>query len=265
MIVIDEVSGADTYRLKVTEGLNAPVYLNRSVSNFKLTNLAGGAKYNAVYKVEVAVKINGVFGSFGALCTITTPSSAPVSKIVASQCGTNLAALNTPIFADPVPGVGGFKFEVNDGSTVRTYISMTNSFNLTQLVGGAIYNKTYAIRAVKNPSNLGVFGAYGISCNVTTPAAPASKQFNEEDDAVSTTVIAYPNPYKEDFNLFIKTTDEQAIVLEIYDITGRLLSSKNTSAADINNTVLGTGYSSGIYTIIIKQGDYSKTIKIIKD
>jgi hypothetical protein len=91
------------------------------------------------------------------------------TQVQSSQCGVTLAALNTVISADAVTGAQQYRFEVTNGATVRVYTAATgNSFNLTQLTGGAAFATTYSVKAAVKVNN--VWSAYGTACNITTPA-----------------------------------------------------------------------------------------------
>ena len=50
-----------------------------------------------------------------------------------------------------------------------------------------------------------------------------------------------------------------------YDVTGRLLESRSVEYADINNQEIGNGYTSGVYIVVLKQGNINKSVKVIKN
>jgi len=107
-------------------------------------------------------------------CDGTIDEVAPTSSIQPTQCGVTLINLAQAIYANviyPTPAQG-YRFEVTNGVTVRTYDSATNSFNLLNLAGGATYNTTYSIRvAVKTG---GFWRAYSAVCTVSTPVVPTT-------------------------------------------------------------------------------------------
>uniref|UniRef100_UPI0037BEC5C9 putative metal-binding motif-containing protein n=1 Tax=Flavobacterium sp. TaxID=239 RepID=UPI0037BEC5C9 len=197
LIYADEVIGATTYRFEVSGGGYGTPRVYTAATNinyFNLTQLSGGALYGTTYSIRVGHKSGGVWSAYGASCNVTTPA-APESKVQAAQCGTTLAAISTVILADVAYGATAYRFEVTNGTTVRTFDTAnvtTNFFKLTQLTDGAMYSTTYAIRvAVKYGS--GVWGPYGTSCNVTTPG-PTTNVFPSQCGvtlaSVSTTISA---------------------------------------------------------------------------
>ena len=99
-----------------------------------------------------------------------------ITQVKPAQCGTILANLDTAIVADTIIGSQKYRFEVTNGSTVRTIEAVTNSFTLAQLSGGACFSTAYAIRVAVQYGS--IWYDYGTSCAVTTPniAPTASAQ-----------------------------------------------------------------------------------------
>jgi len=169
--------------------LNTPIYVDviPGATAYRYEVSGGG------YGTPRIFKLSGVWKAYGTACNVTTPT--PTTKVQASQCGVTLATVSTTVYADAVSGISAYRFEVTNGTTVRTFDTAngsTNSFKLTQLTGGAMYSTTYAIRvAVKYGS--GVWGPYGTSCNVTTPG-PTTNVFPSQCGvtlaSVSTTISA---------------------------------------------------------------------------
>jgi len=65
-------------------------------------------------------------------------SACTITQLTASQRGSTLSSLYAPINADASTNATVYRFEVTNGSTVRTFDSLTNSFNLSQLSGGLL-------------------------------------------------------------------------------------------------------------------------------
>ena len=111
-------------------------------------------------------------------CDGTTDEVTPLSSLTVQSCNSLLTYINGTIFAYPFtsfPALGtvqGYRFRVTNGATVRTYDSATNTFNLMQLQGGAVYGTVYTVEVSVKTG--GYYRAYGSSCTVTTPAVPNS-------------------------------------------------------------------------------------------
>jgi len=97
------------------------------------------------------------------------------SKVIDSQCGVTLSALNTLIRANAITGVSRYKFKVVHGATTEIIEPTTSAkwFRLTSLPGGAFYNTTYTISVAVKKNN--VWSDFGDECSVTTPAFPLTK------------------------------------------------------------------------------------------
>ena len=266
------VYGASAYRFEVTNGTSVVTYdLTNTANLFNLTQLVGGAAYATTYSIRVASQVNGVWSAYGTACTITTP--AAITKVRADICGTTLATLSTSVYADALIGVQGYRFEVTDpNNVVRTFDATTNLFNLTQLSGGAAYNTAYSIRVAVKVN--GVWGAYGAACTVSTPAQTTAKitskpvtMTNEQTTPVTGieyNAKAYPNPYTSSFKLELSSDNDENVDISVFDMLGKLLTHRNVYPTDLNSMELGEEYLAGVYNVIIRQGNDTKIIRMIK-
>ena len=75
---------------------------------------------------------------------------------------------------------------------------------------------------------------------------------------------AYPNPYSSAFQLDFTTTSESQVEMRVYDMIGKLIETRQFSAAEMNNQEVGNSYPSGIYNVIVTQGENMKTLRVIK-
>jgi len=162
------VPSVEGYKFEVTNGGNVRT-LETVDATFNLTQLSGGATYATTYSIRVAVRFNGTYGPYGDACTVTTPATAPTTSLQATACGSTLAALNSVLYANSLAGAQMYRFEVTNGALVRTVDKTSYYFKLTELSGEAItYGTTYSVRVAVMTNS--VWGVYGSSCNVTTPA-----------------------------------------------------------------------------------------------
>jgi len=70
------IYGATGYRFEITTGGVTTLY-NSAAYNFMLSQTGVTVAYSTTYTIRVAALINGVYGNYGAACTVTTPP-APV-------------------------------------------------------------------------------------------------------------------------------------------------------------------------------------------
>ena len=76
-------------------------------------------------------------------------------------------------------------------------------------------------------------------------------------------LIVYPNPSSGTFSFRLETTSDELITINIFDMMGRLISSKSTSN-NYEAITIGEDLADGTYISEVMQGDYRKTVKIVK-
>ncbi len=263
------VQFATDYRFKVVYNGTIPTteIIERGINRyFYLTSLASGAVYNRSYTVSVATKCNGTWGSYGDPCTVTSPM-VPATKVQTSQCGIPLATINSPIFADWVPYVTNYSFKVvYTGTTTTTEYfdrGINRYFYLTYLASGAVYNRSYTV-SVATKSN-GVWGEYGTVCTVTTPSNMTRLlQQSKAIEANEVSVKVYPNPFATNFKLDFSSSSESNVEVVIYDMIGRQLEKLQVISSEMNNLEIGNNYPSGVYNVIVRQGEEVRTLRVIK-
>jgi hypothetical protein len=166
--------GAQMYRFEVSNGATViGTYDINSTNpyNFALAKIAG-VTYGTTYSIRVALKLSDIWIAYGNSHNVTTPalSTATIqtTKINNTFCGTTLAALNTKIPASVILNATGYRFEITTAGITTVYDSSTYNFTLAQALVTVNYGTTYAIRVAAQIN--GIYGNYGASCNVTTPA-----------------------------------------------------------------------------------------------
>jgi hypothetical protein len=88
----------------------------------------------------------------------------------------------------------------------------------------------------------------------------STTNLNEE----KATLKVYPNPFSESFKLQFSSSSSEDVKVVAYDVTGRTIETRDVNFADINNQELGSNYQSGMYIVVIKQGEISKSFRVIK-
>ncbi len=254
------VTNATGYRFEITTAGTTTVY-NSIVYNFMLSQAGVVVDWGKTYSIRVAALVNGVYGTYGASCTVATPvlssNTVPLTKVGSAFCNTTLAALDTKIGADVVASATGYRFEIIKGGTTTVYNSLTYNFRLSQTGIVVAYGTTYTIRASALVG--GFYGNYGTSCTVTTPAAPIVRL-----KAKSFEVSAYPNPFETAFNLNIETPSKEAVTIAIYDMMGKLLETHQVNPTEVANLQIGNNFTTGIYNVIVSQANEMQAIRLIR-
>ncbi|MBF2707028.1 T9SS type A sorting domain-containing protein [Flavobacterium soyangense] len=78
-------------------------------------------------------------------------------------------------------------------------------------------------------------------------------------------LVVYPNPSANSFKINYFSPSDENVKVATYDLTGKLLESLSVNYTNINNQEIGNGYAPGVYIIVLKQGNISKSVRVIKD
>ena len=255
------VSGAQGYRFKVTNTATSEVQtIDRVLRVFNLSQL-GSFAYDKTYSVEVAVKYNNVWQPFGNACTVTTPIA--YTKVQTTQCGSQLMTVNDVIYANMVNYAMGYRFRITNTTTNQS-VEVDRPIRDVRLsnIGASEPNTIYTFEvAVRNTD--GTYLPYGEACSIYSPINDTGR-LTSEVGKEQFEVIAYPNPYSDSFNLEVRTTSESQVDIKVYDMMGRLVDFRTTSASEVTSLPLGNSYPSGVYNVIIKQGNNTTTQRVVR-
>ncbi len=256
------VFNAQGYRFEITTGGVTTVY-DSTFYIFILSQAGVVVDYGMTYTIRVAALVNGVYGDYGATCSVATPvlatSSVPTTQVHPNYCGATLAALDTKIPASPVSGATGYRFEITTGGVTTVYDSSTYNFKLSQAGVVVANGTTYAIRVAAKIN--GFYGNYGASCNIYTPGATA----REFTVATEFAVAAYPNPFNSAFKLQVTASTDETIFVSVYDMMGKQIENREVAASEIENATIGQDYATGIYNVLVSQGVNTKTVRLVKN
>ncbi len=259
-IAATTVQNATGYRFEIITGGVTTVY-DSSTYNFRLAD-AGVAAYGTTYAIRVAALVSGTYGNYGASCNVSTPvlalNTVPTTTIQPSFCGATLAALNTKIPAVMVTGATKARFEVTiAGGSPVVYEVAAYNFRLSQTGVAVLYNTDYSIRVAALVG--GVWGNYGASCTITTPAAVISRL-----KAKTFEVSAYPNPSDSAFNLNLETPNKEDVTIAVYDMMGKLVETHQVNPTEVANLQIGSNFAAGIYNVIVSQANEMQAIRLIR-
>lgn len=101
---------------------------------------------------------------------------------------------------------------------------------------------------------------------VTLTTKPVTNQNPSiSDDSIENvplTTTVWPNPSTNSFNLEVQSNSNEKVILTVFDPYGRLLSNQNANSNQI--TTFGKDLKAGTYLVLVRQGNNSKTIKVVK-
>ena len=109
----------------------------------------------------------------------------------------------------------------------------------------------------------GEWGAYGKICILMLPGTTKTTVTSKETMKMFD-VKAYPNPFAENFKLEITTSSHDSLQLKVYDMLGKLVENQFIESTQVEEFEVGANYPSGVYNVIISQGENIKTLRVIK-
>ena len=284
-----QVPGATAYKFEVRDNSGNLIgeYDGNGTYPYQFNlNIAGAIAYNMTYVVRVATYQinNGITTSwaYGPSCTVTTPSppttklTDPIPPSTPGSCGSTISNIWNTLYAYSPAELGyttsGWRFQV---STTATFSSQLGSivtrtvpnFALPQ-IGVTIVPGVYYVRVQMQYNNSGtatwqVDGSgnpiYGAVCTVTV----VSPRGTAKNDTLFS-AKANPNPFTNDFSISVDTVKDEPVAIKVYDLFGREMESRQTNPEEVQTLKMGSTLRSGVYSVIVKQGENIQTLRVIK-
>ena len=215
----------------------------------------------------------------GTAVTYTTPTATDNCSVVSIVRTAGLASGSTfPI------GVNTVTYKVTDGSgntaTCSFTITVIDPYCDNNPNNRKVYvchnGNTICISVNALDTHLG-HGDYLGTCNpvtsksssstVTAESATAVKapaaSVTDNGDAETLTVVTAPNPSSSDFKLQIRSNNNEAVTIQIIDMSGKVMQTVNKVSKGQNVSV-GSAFKAGIYFAEVKQGNTKTIVKLVK-
>jgi hypothetical protein len=253
---------------------------------FEITNSKAVAVNISGWKVDdnsqspvAAVLLNGITSINPGESVIfieTTDLPGKTAAFLSNWFGTTPpAGLRIGSYTGSGIGLSSGGDQVNVYNTTATTPVASVLFGTSPTTTFATFDNTAGINntitAVTSLSTVGVNGAFIAANSATEIGSPGVYLISNTNLGTDTPsivnglqLIAYPNPTGSNFQLNLITENQENVDIKIYDMTGRLLEYHNLNSTEVNNQKLGAGFPIGIYNVLVKQGNTSKSIRIIK-
>ena len=62
----------------------------------------------------------------------------------------------------------------------------------------------------------------------------------------------------------VTTRSEAVVHLKVYDMIGRLIDQRDVEVSNLETSPIGDNYPSGVYNVVVTQGDEVKTVRVVK-
>ena len=198
----------------------------------------------------------------GGLVDVTGPSSVNYSGCnFNNQCDLN-NAFNCWLaqFKTVSSGCGATTSCGGSSSGGATAVFSGDNRVAPNLYCGGTIRVTYTITGSCNQDT--VTATFKVSARTNSCNHSCSKPTTADNEDLS--IKVYPNPFTENFNLSVTNAIETDFTISIYDMIGKLVEERTIKATEINDSPIGDRIPSGVYNVVISNGEIVKTMRVIK-
>ena len=230
-------------------------------------NLSVTTQYRAV------VTIGSCSTVYADPITITVPTKA-VSKGITASASTPAGTVAAPIcLSSSVVKVltatagysGSIQWQVSTTSATAGFSDISGATGVSYTVSNAVSGSNYY--RVKFYNSCAVNDVYSNVLTIVYASClveGGSTTVVARSEAAPFGVIAYPSPFTESFNFNLTTSSEEKVQVMVYDMIGKLIDQKEVSPSEAATLQVGDRYPSGVYNVIVTQGENTKTLRVIK-
>jgi len=195
--------------------------------------------------------------------------SAPLAKTISANATTPSGATATSALCNSTSkmltiaagSIGAIQWQRSTTSSTTGFTDIAGetgvSYTVTNPAVGANYYRARFTNACGVSVNGAAFTLYYKNC--TTAKAVESTTVNLPFE-----VVASPNPFTSSCKLNLTTSSTEIVQVRIYDMIGKLIDKTEVTPSAVNDLQLGTNYPTGVYNVIVSQGDNVKTLRVIK-
>ena len=254
--------GVITWQKKTLIATTWSNVLNSNVTSISTGNLTA----STMFRASVTIGLCSVVTSNEVTVAIV---AAPVSKTLTSNVttpsgGTQTLALCSDFRTTKTLTVGSgsngtIKWQRSTTSSTLGFADISGATGLSYTINQASVGQNWYRAVFTNSCGASVNGAavtlWYKECLTKMADSAIASEFN---------AVAYPNPYSENFNLSLTTSSEDKVGIVVYDMTGRLIERREVSPSDVVEQRIGDRYPSGVYNVVVTQGEEVKTLRVIK-
>jgi hypothetical protein len=174
-IYANPVANATAYQFQFDDGSGPTNVIAQNGDKKIKASLVPGIDYSKTYNVTVRAKVGSTWGTYGNVCTVTTPIIS-TTTLSASFCGVTVPSMNTAIQAISVAGATDYQFRFDDGanpafSKIRSGgVAAINISTVSSIAPSTTYNVDIRVKVG------GTWGNYGTVCTMTTPSNSVTTQ-----------------------------------------------------------------------------------------
>ncbi|MFN7013240.1 MAG: T9SS type A sorting domain-containing protein, partial [Bacteroidia bacterium] len=237
-----------------------------AVSNSNVTALpTGNLSYSTAYKAIVTI---GACSTVETAIAVVNVVAKPIAKSITANITSPAGGSTTPLCTSNASKVltigagylGNIQWQTSTTSSTLGFSDIAGQTGSSYTIANPVVGVNYYRASFTNSCGVVVYSAavavYYQDCT--------TKSVENATERAPFAVIAYPNPYSENFNLSLTTTSEANVSVMVYDMTGRLVEQQEVRADKMAELQVGNNYPTGIYNVIITQGSEVKTLRVVK-
>ena len=239
------------------------------IANSNVTSISTGSlTATTMYRASVTIgSCSTVTSNEVTVAIVAAPVSKTLTSNVTSPTGASAtAALCTsfPVTARKTLTVGSgsngtIKWQRSTTSATLGFVDIPGASGLSYTINEASVGQNWYRAVFTNSCGASVNGTavtlWYTNCLTKMADSAIASEFN---------AVAYPNPYSENFNLSLTTSSEDKVGIVVYDMTGRLIERREVRPSDVVEQRIGDRYPSGVYNVVVTQGEEVKTLRVIK-
>ena len=226
------LSGATgTVTWQKATNLTTPVWT--SIANSNLLSIStGNLTASTVYKAVVTIgSCSTVTSNLVIVNIVAKPLAKTITANVTTPSGSATAPLCTTdaskVLTAGVGTIGDIQWQRSTTSTTTGFTDISGATGPSYTIMNPSVGANYYRLRVTNTCGLEVFGsAFTVNYKDCTPAKQVVK--------TPFAVVAYPNPYTENFNLSLTTSSEDTVGVTIYDMTGKMIDKREVRPSDVS-------------------------------
>jgi hypothetical protein len=187
---------------------------------------------------------------------VTSPTGASTALAI---CNTSSVAKILTIGANYI---GAIQWQKSTTSTTTGFADIEGEIATTYTVTNPAIGANYFRAKFTNSCGASVFGT---AFTVHYKECASTKGI--ETAVTGTTpfsVVSYPNPFTNNFNINVTSTSSENVEMRVYDMIGKLIETRQFSTTEMDNQEVGSSYPAGVYNVIVTQGEEMKTLRVIK-
>lgn len=206
--------------------------------------------------------------------SVTTPTGATSSTAL---CTTNTSKVLT-LGTGYVGSIQWQKYSSTSGWTNITGATSATYTITNPTVGGNFFRVKLSVGDCSEGYSTNVMAVWYKSCLVVNKINPIENNVSAENvflteeksmsvaenDLISFDAVAFPNPFEDHFTVNLLTENQDQIILNLFDMSGKVIESYTVSPFEIENIQIGKLLTSGIYNVQVTQGNSVKTLRLIK-